>query len=163
MDETLAQAQADLDRLLDTSRSLMLASVDESGRPEASYAPFIRDEAGRLYVFVSALSRHTANLAAARPLSALIIQDEQDSRQIYARLRVTYYCAVQSVGRDEREWPELLQRFQARFGEVIEVLRGLTDFTLFRITPLEGQFVRGFGEAYRLVEGRLEHVRPAKS
>ncbi len=162
MDDTLAQAQADLDRLLETSRSLMLATVDEIGRPEASYAPFIRDEAGRLYVFVSALSRHTANLAASRPLSVLIIEDERDSRQIFARLRVTYSCAVQAISRDADEWSGLIARLQDRFGEVVEVLQSLTDFTLFRITPLEGQLVRGFGQAYRVLDNRLEHIGAPK-
>jgi hypothetical protein len=157
-----AQVQADLDRLLERSLSLMLATADESGRPEASYAPFVRDEHGRFYVFVSELSRHTANLAAGRPVSVLIIEDEQASRQIFARLRVTYYCAAHSIERGSARWLELMDRFQQRFGEVMDLLRDLTDFTLFEIDPLEGQLIRGFGQAYRLVDGRFEPVRPSK-
>lgn len=160
MDESLQAAQADLDRLLENTRSLMLATIDETGRPEASYAPFVRDQDGRLYVFVSALSRHTAHLAAGRPLSVLIVEDEGAARQIFARLRVTYYCAVHTIDRGTEEWLAVLERFSERFGEVMEVLRGLTDFTLFRIAPREGQFVRGFGQAYRVSGGSLEHIGP---
>jgi hypothetical protein len=55
-----------------------------------------------------------------------------------------------------------MDRFQQRFGEVMDLLRDLTDFTLFEIDPLEGQLIRGFGQAYWLVDGRFEPVRPSK-
>ena len=42
-------------------QSVQLATVDEHGKPEASYAPCLRDRK-HIYVFVSELSRHTANL-----------------------------------------------------------------------------------------------------
>ena len=43
-------------------RSAVLATVGADGAPLASYAPYITDEAGNFYVFVSALSRHTHDL-----------------------------------------------------------------------------------------------------
>ena len=59
----VVEAQRELDVLLASMRSLMLASSAEDGVPEASYAPFVRDEAGCLYVFVSGLSRRLGELS----------------------------------------------------------------------------------------------------
>lgn len=162
-DPNAAQAQRELETLLTTTRSLMLATLGADGNPEASYAPFVRDAEGCLYVFVSRLSRHTANLAARRPLSVLLIEDEAACRQIFARKRLSYRCVAEPVAPDSADHGPRLAQFAARFGEVVEVLRGLPDFVLFRLRPQEGTFVLGFGQAYRLggpALDRLEHIRP---
>jgi len=40
-------------------RSLLLSTVDEAGLPEISYAPYVQDESGAFWLYLSDLARHT--------------------------------------------------------------------------------------------------------
>ena len=64
------------------------------------------------------------------------------------------------IGRDEALYNPLLDRMQARFGEVMGVLRGLGDFVLFRLKPQTGRFVMGFGQAFVLAGQCLQELQP---
>ena len=129
--------------------SLVLATVDETQVPLASYAPFVRDETGSLFVYVSKLSAHTGNLARGQ-VSAMIIEDESASKQIYARKRMVFQCEAREIGQQDPTYQDVIRHLRRRHGEVIELLTTLPDFLLFRLVPLSGTFVRGFGQAYRI-------------
>ena len=140
---------------------MVLSTVDEHGQPYASYAPFVRDESGNFYVYVSELSRHTGNLGLG-VASILMIEDESATEQIYARKRLGFQCQVNLIDRSEPLHPDILSRFHRRHGEVMKLLSSLEDFRLFQIKPETGTFVKGFGRAYR-VNPKLtvaEHIGP---
>ena len=65
---------------------------------------------------------------------------------------MTFDCEANLLDRDTEQWTEIVDRFQARFGEIIAMLRSLPDFRIFQLTPKSGRFVLGFGAAYA-VEG----------
>lgn len=130
-------------------RTLVMATCGADGRPEASYAPFVRRE-GLLYVYLSELARHSANLGADGRLSVLFIEDEQDTPQPFARRRLTLACAAERVTRDSPSRAPTLDSFTVKFGELMDLLKTLQDFDLFRIRAHDGLFVRGFGQAFRL-------------
>lgn len=152
--------ETDLEALRSGCRSLILATLDADGAPQASPAPFVRDAAGRYYVFVSGLSPHTAHLAAGRAVGILLVEDETDALQPFARRRLSHTCATEEIGRGTTDWDARLAEFGERFGSVVDVLRGLPDFRLFRLTPEAGRFVRGFGQAYRVEGERLRPIGP---
>ena len=132
----------------DPFRSVILGTVSATGQPQASYAPFVKDADGDLYIFVSGLSTHTQNLAATGKVSALFVEDEAQTPQIFARKRLSYDCTVTLVARDSEHWQTLVQQFADRFGNIIEVMKGLADFRIFQLSPHAGRFVLGFGAAY---------------
>lgn len=151
-------------QLLTTQQTLQLATLDTNGNPAISYAPFVRDETGNFYIFISGLASHTQDLLQHPAVAVMLIADEQDARQIFARTRVTYQCSAEVVTRDTPEATSLLDAMQARFGEVVGVLRGLGDFVLFRLKPQSGRFVMGFGQAFVLTGDALqtlEHITKA--
>ena len=152
--------ETELDALRDCCRSLILATTDADGTPQASPAPFIRDAQGRYHVFVSGLSPHTAHLATGRPVGILLAEDEADTLQIFARRRLSHSCTVAEIDRGSGDWDACLVQFVERFGSIVDLLRGLPDFRLFRLTPETGRFVRGFGQAYRVVGGLLRPIEP---
>jgi hypothetical protein len=152
--------ETDLDALRSRCRSLILATLDADGTPQASPAPFVRDARGRYCVFVSGLSPHTAHLATGRPVGILLVEDEADALQIFARRRLSHSCTVEEIGGGTADWDGYLTAFGERFGPVVDVLRSLPDFRLFRLTPETGRFVRGFGQAYRVVGGSLQALGP---
>lgn len=143
-------------------RSLAMATVDIEGYPEASYAPYVADDEGNLYVFVSGLSRHTRNLAATRHASVLFIEDESRAQNIFARRRLTYTCVAEPVERDTPEFGRVLDLFEDAFGAIILTLRGLADFRLFCLRPSGGRYVRGFGQAFHVHGGAVEPITPGE-
>ena len=112
--------------LLATRDALMLATVNEDGSPEVSYAPFVQDDAGNFFIYVSELARHTGNLLRNERAAVMFIEDEADARQPFARTRLSFDCRRSVVARDSKEWQALLAQFAERFGGVIDVIRPFT-------------------------------------
>ncbi|PSN20024.1 pyridoxamine 5-phosphate oxidase [filamentous cyanobacterium CCP5] len=131
-------------------QSLMLSTVDAQGNPHASYAPFVKEENYSFYIFVSGLSPHTAHLKQTGKASILLIDDEATTQQIFARPRLSYRCRVTGLDRGGATWQQIADRFQTRFGEIIDMFRQLDDFQIMQLTPLSGRFVVGFGAAYQV-------------
>lgn len=147
-------------------RSLQLATLDAEQQPHCGYAPFIIDEAaddGAFVIFTSQLSLHTRDLLATGHAGVMLIADESASPEIFARTRVSYNCIAETVPRDSGVYDNLLDQLQERHGKMIGLLRSLPDFVLFRLVPQSGQFVMGFGKAYRLGGPRLDTFEHATS
>ena len=143
-------------------RSAMLSTVSADGSPQASYAPFLIDADKTLYIYVSGLSAHTANLKQTGRASVLLIEDEAETQEIFARRRLTYECVAAPLPRDTTQWQALIERFEQRFGNVIGLMKGLPDFQLFQLAPQAGQFVVGFGAAYRVNPNDLNALEPRR-
>jgi putative heme iron utilization protein len=147
---TLEQAQVEYQNFLAPFKSLVLSTADAVGLPNASYAPFVMDEAQNFYIYISGLSTHTQNLQANPQASILFLEDEAQSQQIFARRRLTFDCTATLIPRDSEHWLNQIERFSEKFGGIIQVFRDLPDFRIFQLTPTKGRFVLGFGAAYRV-------------
>ena len=64
-------------------RTLQLATVDEEGRPNVSYAPFVQNQEG-YFVLISDIARHARNLKANPQVSLMMIGRR---RELEAALR----------------------------------------------------------------------------
>ncbi len=62
MNSKLEDVIAESSRFRARFSTLVMATVSKDGVPEASYAPYVMDEEGVFFVYLSDLSRHTANL-----------------------------------------------------------------------------------------------------
>jgi len=161
--QVLSQLAADARRLVASFDSVLMSTVGADGVPHASYAPTVATEDGCFHVYTSGLSRHTANLLSNCLVSILFIENERDSKQPFARRRVSFDCLATVVERDSPAWHTVLDGFGTRFGDVLDLIRPLTDFCLFRLVPQRGTYVRGFGQAYRISGPgitALQHIGP---
>ena len=156
-EETL---QSEIREFRDGFRSVTLATVNADGVPEASYAPCVSNAAGNHYVFVSGLARHTRDLEETGTASLLFIEDEQATRNIFARRRLSYRCDATLVKRESHEYEVILHTFSEIFGKVMQTLQQLPDFHLFRLSPSTGRYVSGFGQAFELEGQRVVQLRP---
>ncbi|MEE9320285.1 MAG: pyridoxamine 5'-phosphate oxidase family protein [Granulosicoccus sp.] len=151
-----------LEALKTSMLSLQLATISEEGEPHCGYTPFIINGAD-FYIFVSQLSLHTRDLLSTRRAGVMLIADEQNSSQIYARTRVNYQCTASVISQEEEHYDSLLDALRERQGKMVDLIRQLPDFILFRLTPTSGQFVMGLGKAYRLSGENLDVFEHAKS
>lgn len=137
------------------TESVYLATNNPVGELEASYAPFVHlDE--EFYFYVSEMSPHTENMISTGAVSMMFIEDEATSVHLFARRRLTYQCSVVEVLRGGINYARVLVAFQERFGTFIDMLRKLQDVHMFRATPENGRYVRGFAQAFTF-RGRHLH------
>lgn len=130
-------------------RTLQLATVDENGRPNVSYAPYVQNQDG-YFVLISEIARHARNLQVNPSVSIMMIEDEGDSKQLFARKRLTFDAIASVVERDSKQWNLVIAQMKERFGEIIDSLSQLQDFVLFNLKAEQGLFVKGFGQAYQV-------------
>lgn len=140
-------------------KSAMVSTVNADGTPHASYAPFVMDDLHQIYLLTSGLSAHTPNLLRTGRASVLIIEDESQTQQVFARQRLTYDCHVAPIDRQSEPWETQMAQFEARFGDIITMLRQLEDFQLFHLSPQSGRFVMGFGAAYGVDPNNLGQLQ----
>jgi heme utilization protein HutZ len=134
---------------MSSKKTLQLATVDANGRPNISYAPFIHDADG-YYVLISEMARHTQNIFANPVASLMMIEDELNANNLYARTRLTFDVHVQIVSRETDKWSEIIPLMIERLGNTAELLAQLGDFHLIQLKAEEGLFVKGFGQAYKV-------------
>ena len=130
--------------------SLCMSTVDKEGWPLISYAPFVVDDNRSFYVFLSDLAKHTSYLRESGKASVMYIEDENATAQIFARTSVTFQCDVIEMTRSSKSAEGMLSEMEDRFGELLITLRSLSDFHLFHLSPNNGTFVMGFGQAYSI-------------
>jgi heme iron utilization protein len=154
----LENIQAEYEKFPEVFESVIISTVSAQAIPNASYAPFVMDDSKNIYIYVSGLSTHTKNIDVNPHVSVLFIEDEAKSNLIFARRRLSFDCTATLIERETDKWNQIVEQFQGRFGQIIEVLRGLSDFRIFRLTPSEGRFVVGFGGAYHISGDNLHQL-----
>lgn len=155
--------QQEIQTFIQSRKSLQLATMNEDKTPYASYAPFaLGDEC--LYVLLSEIAVHAKNLQHSPNASVLIIQDEDNSDELFARLRVHYSVQAEQLELNSEDGIVGINMLAARHGERINVLSELSDFKLFKLTPESGLFIKGFGRAFQinghsLTGSSVDHMR----
>jgi putative heme iron utilization protein len=137
----------DCEALLKRFNSLMLSTVNNKGEPLASFAPFVEKD-GMFYIFVSLLAEHTANMLDHPVASLMLIANEQDSKNIYARERAIVQASIEEVTEQSVIANAVFELMEKKHGKTVNMLRTLTDFKLLQLTPIKGRYVVGFGKAF---------------
>lgn len=154
----------ELENFLHSRMTLHLSSLDQEGHPYASYAPFAIGE-DCLYVLLSDIAVHGINLRQNPKAAVLIVEDESEAQTIFARIRVNYQVMASHIPHDSgADYEAAVECLYQRQGERIHNLSKMTDFNVFKLTPLGGRYVKDFGRAYSiagnsLVGENLEHLR----
>lgn len=143
-----------IQEILESSKSLIMATVDADGIPVSSYAPFVYLN-GSFMVYVSFMAKHTKNLRDRKKVSVMLIEDETAGKQIYARTRLTIAAEATHIEKENPLFEESLTALKDRHGKVVDVLSEMTDFILFELKPEKGAYVNGFGSAY-FVDANLD-------
>lgn len=148
-----------IDALKTGCSNLVLATMTAENVPLASQAPFVIDEDGNFLVLVSGLAEHGKTLRTTGEANIMLVVDEAGLANPFARERLNYQCNVQVIDRGGDGWDESASLMKQRFGKFVETLLQLPDFRFFRLIPIEGRYVAGFGAAYSIRDGRIEQVR----
>jgi len=139
-----------LAELLSDFQSVILGTQASNGYPFSSYAPFFYD-GEIIYIFISDIATHAKNIHATPKASALFIEDENKSANIFARKRISLQCDVNQISRKEERFNSIMKHFQDKFdASLVGMLMGMKDFNLYALKPIYGEATFGFGEAYNI-------------
>ena len=149
-------------QLIAASQTLLLSTVTADGMPDISYAPYVLDEMGIFYIYVSDLATHTSNMLQSKKAAILFIKAETESPNLFARERASFRCSVTEVERDSPHYIEQLKVMAQQERKIVKLLSSLPDFHLLALTPESGRYVVGFGKAFTIaIDGfNLHPIRP---
>ncbi len=146
-------------RFREQQQSLILATTNSQGIPLSSTAPFIESDDRDFVLLLSDMAEHSQNLRhheqSGTVAAVMLLEDEAQCRNIFARKRLSYECRVQIIDREQKQWQPIIEQLQQKFGKTIELLSSMGDFRLYVLSPQNGNYVKGFGQAYPLsTDGR---------
>lgn len=161
--ETVSESEAntvlvDVNRLIESFKSVHMATLNSKGNPETSYTPFVLED-DTFYIFISSLASHTINIKRHPILSLFFIENEEDANSIFSRRRVSLECQARLIQSDTEISQNILDIFRTTHGATVDLLRTLSDFQLFSLKPASANFIKGFGQAYILQGEGLKEVR----
>jgi putative heme iron utilization protein len=140
-----------VNELLAQCKSVILSTVNEVGKPNASYAPFARLD-NKFYILVSFMAVHTKNLRDRKTASIMFIEEESAAKQIYARDRLTLDVSCSQIAKNTPEWEKGIELLKEKHGKILDVLVTMEDFIMIELSVLKGAYVNGFGSAYYVNE-----------
>jgi len=150
MSTALDRARTLASQLQTGFKTIILGTASPDGEPDASPVAAVLDADGVFYICVSGLAAHTRHLLANRRASVLLVEDEADTRQSFARRRLTLSCTAAVLPRESPDASRILSALRAKFGAPVDLVASLPDFQLIALAPQRGRLVAGFGEAYEV-------------
>ena len=146
--------EAEILDFINGKKTLQLATVDVKAKPNASYAPFVYLEQS-FYVLISELARHTQNILNKPNASLMLIEEESEDKNLYARVRLTFDTEAVIVSRETQQWQDVIELMINRLGDTVQGLSQFTDFHLVKLKVEQGLYVKGFGQAYQVLANDL--------
>ena len=150
MTDALARAHAIIAELRAQLSTIVLGTAATDGTPEASVAAALLDADGAFVVYLSGLAAHTRHLRLNPRASVLLVAADTKGSNPFARPRLTFACAAESIAGDTEKHGTYVRAFREKFGGTIDVLATLPDFQFFRLQPQSGRVVAGFGAAFNV-------------
>lgn len=146
------EAQIEFDSFLNDIKTVVLSTVSKDAEPFASYSPYVQDEEGNFYVFVSTAVQHSHNMYNTGKAHLLFIEDESKTGHIYARKRLYFKAKAEKFEENDDRFETIAQLFEKRHGEQASLVRKMPDSRFYKLTPYDGNIVLGFGAAFKIDE-----------
>ena len=155
MRDEIKQIELKKKKLIENNNSIII-SVNEDDVTDLGYAPYIFYE-NYYYIFVSELSTHVKLLLKKNVGTFMIINDETNSQNIWARIRLKFSAKIEVVIRDSVDFSIICEKIRYKHGKTMNLIKQFSDFHLIKIIPSSGTFISGFGNAFNL-EGQYLNV-----
>lgn len=140
--------------------SVCLASLSPKGEVVCSYAPFIQTAWGN-FIYISEVSEHFANIKAhPKNIEIMFLEDESKAASAILRKRLRFKTEASFIERGEF-FDKIYDEFEKKTGGAggIKTIRTMLDFHLVKFEFKKGRFVKGFGQAYDIEEGKIKHLK----
>ena len=150
----IEEAQKEMVSFLENIQSVLLSTVSADAEPFVSYSPYVEDEEGNFYVFISTAVNHSHNMNATKKAHIMFLEDESVTDHIYARRRMYFKADAEKFEENDERTEKIHDLFKKRFADKVSFFSMMKDFQYYKLTPKEGNFVLGFGGAYKISKDR---------
>jgi heme iron utilization protein len=141
-----------LHKLAQLIRSQRIASLGtlSQGIPHVSMVPYASaKDFSAFWLHLSGLAFHTRNIHADPHIGLMICEADAVGQDPLALARVSIQSEAVELPNGSQEFDSARSLYLAKFPGA-EMSFGLGDFGLYRITPVEGRYVAGFGRTFNL-------------
>lgn len=150
-------------QFLSTIQTAVIGTLDANQKPFSSYAPYVYEN-NRFYVYISNIATHAKNLHANPHASLLFIEDENQSKNLFARRRISLQVEASVITRKSQRFENVLDLFAKKFdSSTVVMLKEMQDFNLFEFAVKYGEATFGFGEAYLVGGEDMNELLPRTS
>ena len=160
MRDEIKQTELKKKKLIENNNSIII-SVNGDNVVDLGYAPYIFYE-NYYYIFVSELSTHVKLLLKQKVGSFMIINDEINSQNIWARIRLKFSAKIEVIIRDSEDFIIICEKIRYKHGKTMNLIKQFNDFHLIKIVPSKGTIISGFGSAFNLKGASLKVVNKIK-
>lgn len=127
------------------------------GDPAVSMVPYVVAADGlQLFIHVSALATHTADLQRHRRVGLMVMAEMQPDTPAQALPRVSLQADADVLPRDGADYTAAKAAYLQRFADAAVTFE-LGDFAMVALRPVSARLVAGFGRAHSLVGDQLRH------
>ena len=151
---SIEEAQKEMVPFLQNIQSVLLSTVDADAEPFVSYSPYVEDEEGNFYVFISTAVKHSHNMNATNKAHIMFLEDESVTDHIYARRRMYFKADAEKFEENDEREEKIHNLFKKRFADKVSFFSMMKDSRFYKLSPKEGNFVLGFGGAYKISDDR---------
>ena len=153
-DIDVAGLEAERDALFAAAQTILMAAPSEDTMPEMGVTPLVW-HGSEMFIYPSHLSAHVRAVLNAGTAAFLVIEDEGQAQNIWARKRIKFNAEISEIERKTDIFDIVCDAFASRHGPTMGLIRDFTDFHLLRLRPTSGVMVLGFAQAYQLAGPRL--------
>ncbi|WP_257404257.1 HugZ family heme oxygenase [Campylobacter lari] len=156
----LENIHQEIDEFIAQYNSIILATLTENGETTCSYAPFFRFQSEN-YIYISQISEHFHNIKTnPNNIEVMFLEDECKASSITLRKRLRYKASASILERDT-EFDKKYDEFekQTKDDKAVKMIRTMLDFHLIKLNFHNGRFVKGFGKAYDIQDGKIIHIK----
>lgn len=148
----------EVEEFIQSFKSVILGTISKSGEIDVTYAPHLKID-GEHYIYISEIGDHYNNLIEnQQKFEIMFLEDEKDAITAIARKRARFNVTAEFLSRDRENFEKIMDIFEKNIGEAFKIIRKMEDFHLVKLNILDGRYVKGFGKAYLLKDGKITQM-----
>lgn len=128
--------------------SVLLTTQGSSGDVEIGYTPFVQLNE-EFYLYLNQCSDQSGNLIESGHADLMFIEDELTSPNVFSHRSLRFRCEVNVVPRGY-QYTRTMVAFQEQFGALMDLMRRIPTYQLFRITPGAGKYINSLAQTFTL-------------
>ncbi|MCR6594737.1 HugZ family heme oxygenase [Campylobacter insulaenigrae] len=159
-EDNSSDIEKEINDFISQYNSVILATLTINGETTCSYAPFFRVQSNN-YIYISEVSEHYHNIKSnPNNIEIMFLEDESKASSVILRKRLRYRVHANILERDD-EFEKNYDEFEKQVKEdkAVKMIRTMLDFHLIKLDFHNGRFVKGFGQAYDIQNGKITHIK----